>query len=138
VRRKGDYVREKVTNLKSRLPVVEADARGGADVGPAGGPGRDARGHGLPGTGSAGQLHPGERHPPVAASGGGERRNWTKVLAILAQALEATRFMKKDLLTILDLSREEILALLARARELKALLGQGRNHQGSSWAKPWP
>lgn len=35
--------------------------------------------------------------------------------------------MKKDLLTILDLSGEEILALIRRARELKALLGQGQN-----------
>jgi ornithine carbamoyltransferase len=35
--------------------------------------------------------------------------------------------MKRDLLTILDLSREEIVALLARARELKALHYQGRN-----------
>jgi len=35
--------------------------------------------------------------------------------------------MKRDLLTILDLSREEIQGLLARARELKALHKQGRN-----------
>jgi ornithine carbamoyltransferase len=35
--------------------------------------------------------------------------------------------MKKDLLTILDLSREEILALIRRARELKVLLGQSQN-----------
>ena len=34
--------------------------------------------------------------------------------------------MKRDLLTILDLSREEIEHLLARARELKALHQQGR------------
>jgi ornithine carbamoyltransferase len=36
--------------------------------------------------------------------------------------------MKKDLLTILDLSKEEILALLQRGRELKALHRQGRLH----------
>jgi ornithine carbamoyltransferase len=35
--------------------------------------------------------------------------------------------MKRDLLTVLDLSRAEIEALLARARELKALHRQGRN-----------
>jgi ornithine carbamoyltransferase len=35
--------------------------------------------------------------------------------------------MKRDLLTILDLSRKEIVTLLARARELKALHYQGRN-----------
>src|SRR4030042_6902541 len=35
--------------------------------------------------------------------------------------------MKRDLLTILDLSREEIQGLLARARELKALHKKGRN-----------
>jgi ornithine carbamoyltransferase len=35
--------------------------------------------------------------------------------------------MKRDLLTILDLSREEIVTLLARARELKALHKEGRN-----------
>jgi ornithine carbamoyltransferase len=35
--------------------------------------------------------------------------------------------MKRDLLTILDLSRPEIEMLLARARELKALHRQGRN-----------
>jgi ornithine carbamoyltransferase len=37
--------------------------------------------------------------------------------------------MKKDLLTILDLSKEEILALLGRARELKSLQGQGQLHR---------
>uniref|UniRef100_A0A7V6DQZ0 Ornithine carbamoyltransferase n=1 Tax=Desulfobacca acetoxidans TaxID=60893 RepID=A0A7V6DQZ0_9BACT len=36
--------------------------------------------------------------------------------------------MNKDLLTILDLSREEILALLQRGRELKFLKRQGRMH----------
>jgi ornithine carbamoyltransferase len=36
--------------------------------------------------------------------------------------------MNKDLLTILDLSREEILALLKRARELKSLKQQGQIH----------
>jgi ornithine carbamoyltransferase len=36
--------------------------------------------------------------------------------------------MNKDLLTILDLSREEILALLKRARELKILQRQGQMH----------
>jgi ornithine carbamoyltransferase len=36
--------------------------------------------------------------------------------------------MKKDLLTILDLSKEEIQALLGRARELKTLHRQGRTH----------
>jgi ornithine carbamoyltransferase len=36
--------------------------------------------------------------------------------------------MNKDLLTILDLSREEILALLKRARELKILQRQGQIH----------
>jgi ornithine carbamoyltransferase len=36
--------------------------------------------------------------------------------------------MKKDLLTILDLSREEILALIRRARELKALHRQGHRN----------
>ncbi len=36
--------------------------------------------------------------------------------------------MKKDLLTILDLSKEEILALLRRARELKDLHRQGQSH----------
>jgi len=36
--------------------------------------------------------------------------------------------MKRDLLTILDLSREEIEALLARAWELKALHRQGQKH----------
>ena len=35
--------------------------------------------------------------------------------------------MKRDLLTILDLSKEEIQGLLAQARELKALHKQGRN-----------
>jgi ornithine carbamoyltransferase len=35
--------------------------------------------------------------------------------------------MKKDLLTILDLSKEEILALIGRARELKALHRQGQD-----------
>jgi len=35
--------------------------------------------------------------------------------------------MKKDLLTILDLSKEEILALIKRARELKALHRQGQD-----------
>ncbi len=35
--------------------------------------------------------------------------------------------MKKDLLTILDLSSEEILALIKRARELKALRHQGQH-----------
>jgi ornithine carbamoyltransferase len=35
--------------------------------------------------------------------------------------------MKRDLLTILDLTRQEIEMLLARARELKALHRQGRN-----------
>jgi ornithine carbamoyltransferase len=35
--------------------------------------------------------------------------------------------MKRDLLTILDLNREEIVALIARARELKALHAQRRN-----------
>jgi ornithine carbamoyltransferase len=37
--------------------------------------------------------------------------------------------MKKDLLTILDLSTEEIRALLARARELKALHRRGATHR---------
>jgi ornithine carbamoyltransferase len=37
--------------------------------------------------------------------------------------------MKKDLLTILDLSRDEILALVQRARELKAWHRQGQLHQ---------
>jgi ornithine carbamoyltransferase len=37
--------------------------------------------------------------------------------------------MKKDLLTILDLSKEEILALLGRARELKALHRRGETHR---------
>ena len=36
--------------------------------------------------------------------------------------------MKRDLLTILDLSREEIVTLLARARELKALHASGLEH----------
>ncbi|MFI5330274.1 MAG: ornithine carbamoyltransferase [Desulfobaccales bacterium] len=36
--------------------------------------------------------------------------------------------MKRDLLTILDLSREEIVTLLARARELKALHARGVEH----------
>jgi ornithine carbamoyltransferase len=36
--------------------------------------------------------------------------------------------MNKDLLTILDLSRGEILALLGRARELKSLHRQGQTH----------
>jgi ornithine carbamoyltransferase len=36
--------------------------------------------------------------------------------------------MKKDLLTILDLSKEEIQALLGRARELKSLHRQGQQH----------
>jgi ornithine carbamoyltransferase len=36
--------------------------------------------------------------------------------------------MKRDLLTILDLSREEIITLLARARELKALHQRGVEH----------
>jgi ornithine carbamoyltransferase len=36
--------------------------------------------------------------------------------------------MKKDLLTILDLSKEEIQALLGRARELKTLQRQGQTH----------
>ncbi|MGP8049164.1 MAG: ornithine carbamoyltransferase [Desulfobaccales bacterium] len=36
--------------------------------------------------------------------------------------------MKRDLLTILDLSREEIEALLVRARELKALQARGVEH----------
>jgi len=36
--------------------------------------------------------------------------------------------MKRDLLTILDLTREEIETLLARARELKAWHRQGRSH----------
>lgn len=36
--------------------------------------------------------------------------------------------MKRDLLTILDLTREEIETLLARARELKAWRRQGRSH----------
>ncbi len=36
--------------------------------------------------------------------------------------------MNKDLLTILDLSKEEILALLKRARELKSLKRQGQMH----------
>ena len=36
--------------------------------------------------------------------------------------------MKRDLLTILDLSREEIVTLLARARELKALHQRGVEH----------
>jgi ornithine carbamoyltransferase len=36
--------------------------------------------------------------------------------------------MNKDLLTILDLSPEEILALLGRARELKSMLRQGQIH----------
>jgi ornithine carbamoyltransferase len=36
--------------------------------------------------------------------------------------------MKRDLLTVLDLTREEIEALLARARELKAWQRQGRSH----------
>jgi ornithine carbamoyltransferase len=36
--------------------------------------------------------------------------------------------MNKDLLTILDLSREEILALLKRARELKSFKQQGQTH----------
>ncbi len=36
--------------------------------------------------------------------------------------------MKKDLLTILDLSKEEIQALLGRARELKTLHRQGQTH----------
>jgi ornithine carbamoyltransferase len=35
--------------------------------------------------------------------------------------------MKRDLLTILDLSREEIVTLLARARDLKALHRRGQN-----------
>ncbi|MFZ5447110.1 MAG: ornithine carbamoyltransferase [Thermodesulfobacteriota bacterium] len=35
--------------------------------------------------------------------------------------------MKRDLLTILDLSRDEIVTLLARARELKALHRRGQN-----------
>jgi ornithine carbamoyltransferase len=35
--------------------------------------------------------------------------------------------MKKDLLTILDLSKEEILGLVKRARELKALHRQGQD-----------
>jgi ornithine carbamoyltransferase len=36
--------------------------------------------------------------------------------------------MKKDLLTILDLSKEEILALLGRARKLKSLQREGKLH----------
>ena len=45
--------------------------------------------------------------------------------------------MKRDLLTILDLSREEIVTLLARARELKALHHRGVEHTPLR-ARFWP
>ena len=48
-------------------------------------------------------------------------------LAILAGRLQGGVSMTRHLLTILDLSREEIEHLLARARELKVLHKQGQN-----------
>ena len=45
--------------------------------------------------------------------------------------------MKRDLLTILDLTREEIETLLARARELKACISRA-GATPPSRERPWP
>jgi hypothetical protein len=89
VRAKGRLCKGKTHEPQESPPYGRRDTRGGVDVGPAGGPGRDAGGRGLPGAGPSGQLHPGERHPPVAAFGGGKRRTGPGV-GDLARVLEAT------------------------------------------------
>ena len=126
VRERGAFVRKGLISLAGRAPRHQRGAGPGPHVGPGIDPGGDAGGGGLPGAGPAAQLHPGQRHPAAAASGHyrpGARRGPGNPAGRPQDGVSMTR----HLLTILDLSREEIEHLLARARELKVFHQQGQN-----------
>ena len=122
----GSVFIQALISLAGRVPRHQRGAGPGPHVGPGIDPGGDAGGGGLPGAGPAAQLHPGQRHPAAAAFGHyrpGARRGPGNPAGRPQGGVSMTR----HLLTILDLSREEIEHLLARARELKVFHQQGQN-----------
>ncbi len=126
VRERGVLLEKGLCALQAELPVIK-EVRGlglmwGLELTARG----DAGGGGLPGAGAAAQLHPGQRHPAAAASGHYRPRARRGPGNPAGRPQDGVS-MTRHLLTILDLSREEIEHLLARARELKVFHKQGQN-----------
>ena len=126
VRARGAFLAQALSALQAEIPGHQRGAGPGPHVGPGIDPGRRAGGGRLPGAGPVAQLHPGQRHPAAAAPDHhppGTRRGPGNPPGRSQGGLSMTR----HLLTILDLSRQEIEHLLARARELKVFHKQGQN-----------